>query len=412
VFAYEGGDRRRPRLAAGVALRGALRMFFTYRGSMFWRMRSGMGDAVFAPLYKVLSHNAEGDDPGRRSLGDDAEHRSRPRVTFHFHHELTGIRLNQHGKDRWFVTELTFGPASSPTHRVLRRVTNPGDEALDHFGCWPATPDHLLACDGSEEPVTLHAGEEFDVVVLAMGLDDFSALIRASDSDDREQKGRAPVAWRQATASPLPTVATKAAQVWLLSDLEELGWLRGSAIISALGHPLPDLQAADGRRSSPAQTDFDTWADMTHTLPSERAWQRALGRPASGARSVAYFCGVMPDQATEAPGAAVRRSLGELLKRIGHLWPEARDRMRVLDVHTQHNGDRSDRYSLSLPGRIATRLSPLDRTVLNATVAGDWTASGLDAGCVEAAVISGMLAAHAITGTRPTLESITGYDHP
>ena len=54
VFAYEDGDRE-PRLAAGVALRGALRMFFTYRGAMFWRMRSGMGDAVFAPLYKVLS---------------------------------------------------------------------------------------------------------------------------------------------------------------------------------------------------------------------------------------------------------------------------------------------------------------------------------------------------------------------
>jgi hypothetical protein len=41
VFAYEGGDRDKPKLAAGVALRGALRMFFSYRGSMFWRMRSG-----------------------------------------------------------------------------------------------------------------------------------------------------------------------------------------------------------------------------------------------------------------------------------------------------------------------------------------------------------------------------------
>src|SRR6185312_9843928 len=54
VFAYRDGDKNRPALAAGVALRGALRMFFTYRGSMFWRIRSGMGDAVFAPLYKVL----------------------------------------------------------------------------------------------------------------------------------------------------------------------------------------------------------------------------------------------------------------------------------------------------------------------------------------------------------------------
>ena len=51
TFAYEAGDRNRPRLSAGVALRGAMRMFFTYRRSMFWRMSAGMGDVVFAPLY-------------------------------------------------------------------------------------------------------------------------------------------------------------------------------------------------------------------------------------------------------------------------------------------------------------------------------------------------------------------------
>jgi hypothetical protein len=44
-------------------------------------------------------------------------------------------------------------------------------------------------------------------------------------------------------------------------------------------------------------------------------------------------------------------------------------------------------------------------------IAGDWTAAGLDAGCIETAVMSGMLAAFAITG-QPTLESIVGYDHP
>ena len=49
-----GRRRSRPRLAAGVALRGAMRMFFTYRGALFWRMKAGMGDVVFAPLYQVL----------------------------------------------------------------------------------------------------------------------------------------------------------------------------------------------------------------------------------------------------------------------------------------------------------------------------------------------------------------------
>ena len=55
VFALrDRGPQKASGLAAGVALRGALRMFFTYRGAMFWRMRSAMGDAVFAPLYRVM----------------------------------------------------------------------------------------------------------------------------------------------------------------------------------------------------------------------------------------------------------------------------------------------------------------------------------------------------------------------
>ena len=79
--------------------------------------------------------------------------------------------------------------------------------------------------------------------------------------------------------------------------------------------------------------------------------------------------------------------------------------------HVQANFEGSDRYTLSLPGSLACRISPLDRSVENMTIAGDWTACGLDAGCVEAAVMSGMLAAHAISG-KPDPSNIIGYDHP
>jgi len=46
----------------------------------------------------------------------------------------------------------------------------------------------------------------------------------------------------------------------------------------------------------------------------------------------------------------------------------------------------------------------------NPTVAGDWTACGLNVGCVEAAVMSGRLAAHAIAQW-PELGEIIGFDH-
>jgi hypothetical protein len=54
VFAYENADPRRPNLAAGVALRLILRLTFTHKGALMWKMQAGMGDVVFAPLYEVL----------------------------------------------------------------------------------------------------------------------------------------------------------------------------------------------------------------------------------------------------------------------------------------------------------------------------------------------------------------------
>jgi hypothetical protein len=57
-----------------------------------------------------------------------------------------------------------------------------------------------------------------------------------------------------------------------------------------------------------------------------------------------------------------------------------------------------DRYVLSVPGSLQFRLWPDGSGVENLYLAGDWVRSGLNAGCVEAAVIAGRMAARAITG--------------
>ena len=72
AFAFRGGDPTRPSMAAGVALENAARLFFTYKGAMFWKMQAGMGDVVFAPLYQVLRRRG---------------------VEFRFFHRVTGLRL-------------------------------------------------------------------------------------------------------------------------------------------------------------------------------------------------------------------------------------------------------------------------------------------------------------------------------
>lgn len=372
TFAYERGVKRQ--LAAGVAVRGALRMFFTYRGSMFWRMRSGMGDAVFAPLYKVLLAR---------------------NVKFHFRHALQTVELERLGEDR-YVKALNFRTAGEPGALDAK-----ASDALDHFGCWPDDARHFESAGAAEGAVTARRGADFDAVIFATGADDFIAIgDRSALFEDL------PPHWKKMRAN-VPTAATQSAQVWLSADLEQLGWQRGSGIMTAMGAP------------------FETWADMTHTLATEKAWRAAKGMgesPHDQARSVAYFCAVVAND--DAPSAAQAQAKAEadlehwLARGMRPFWPadfgkgQTAGDLRVGTAHVQANTQGSERYTLSLPDTIEHRISPLDRSVMNMTIAGDWTASGLDAGCVEAAVMSGMLAAFAICGDEPLLDSIVGYDHP
>ena len=87
------------------------------------------------------------------------------------------------------------------------------------------------------------------------------------------------------------------------------------------------------------------------------------------------------------------------------------DEARFATQFWSANVNPSDRYTLPLPGTVSQRISPLDNTYDNLTIAGDWTNCGLNMGCVEAAVMSGRLAAHALSQS-PPLEDIIGYDHP
>jgi len=397
MFAYEGGERTRPRAAAGQCLRGCLRMFFTYRGSFFWKMRSGMGDIVFAPLYEVLRRRG---------------------VKFEFFHRLVEVGLSD--SERPHVDTLTF--------RVQAETNSGGDyEPLVRIRgvpCWPAEPDWSQLRDGEalrrrgvdfenfwhSDHVSvrkLRVGREFDFVVLGVSLGEIphvcgQILVR----DPR---------WR-AMVENVRTVATQALQLWTTPSLEGLGWTRGPVTLTSFVHP------------------FDTWADMSHLLDQED-W--SSGVPGS----IAYFCNVIADRDLEplgVPDRSFRVRATELVRRnaltfverdLAVLWPRLRRSdgefaIEALQPEGAKDGSSSwldqqfcsanvsptDRYVQCVPGSPAHRISPLDRTYDNLTIAGDWTSCGLNLGCVEAAVMSGLLAAHAVSGS-PRLESIVGYDH-
>jgi uncharacterized protein with NAD-binding domain and iron-sulfur cluster len=409
ALAYEDGDPTRPGLAAGQALRGGMRMFFTYRGALFWKMRAGMGDCVFAPFYEVLKKRG---------------------VRFEFFHRLENVKLSPAEKlaagKKPYVEALEFDV------QAAIKGGREFDPLIPVAGvpCWPSTPDFDQLVDGVRmkeegwrfeshwdrrkvDSKTLRVTRDFDFVVLGASVGAIPYICR----EILERDAR----WREMVAN-VKTVATQAFQIWMNEDMASLGWVDPPATLSAYAKP------------------FDTWADMGHLIARED-WGK-------NPKSVAYFCNVLADPPAPADRSDVdyearrreevrRNAVRFLNNQIHHLWPGAVKRTGefrwdlLVDPDEQGRGETrsprgegrftsqywvanvnpTDRYVLMLPGTLRYRISPLDNTYDNMTIAGDWTDCGYNAGCIEAAVMSGRLAAHAIARW-PLLEDITGYDHP
>lgn len=382
VFAYEGGDQRRPRFAAGLGLFLASKLFFEYQGSIFWKLRAGMGEVVFAPLYQAL-----------RARG----------VRFEFFSRVDRLHLSA---DRRSVAAVTVARQV----RLARGVA--AYEPLINvrgLPCFPAQPrQEQLATEATtgleshwgdrrgEEATTLTADADFDAVVLATSLGMVPYVCRELLADASR--------WRR-LVSNVPTVATQALQLWLRSTDTDLGAPHGSPTVSGLVGP------------------FETYASMGHLVEQEE-WPDDE-RPGT----VVYLCSSLADDVARRPAeaaAAVRSHALEFLERhAGDVWPRAVDaaggfRWELLAGGEDAQGparldsqywtasvDPSDRYVQSPPGSAVHRLRADEAGYDNLFLAGDWINCGLNAGCIEAAVMGGLQAANAVRG-RPLLEGITG----
>jgi len=158
---------------------------------------------------------------------------------------------------------------------------------------------------------------------------------------------------------------------------------------------------------------------MPQTLWAEN-WPRS-----EEPRTVAYFCGALDAEwpPAENPQDYVRRCrervfanavdyldhhLGLYLPGAvtegGFCWDllagagELRGAAALETQHVSVNIDPSDRYVLSVPGSDKYRLRPDESGYDNLVLAGDWTDCGINAGCIEAAVLSGLQAANALLG--------------
>jgi uncharacterized protein with NAD-binding domain and iron-sulfur cluster len=393
-FAYEQGDTTAPRTAdkpllgrpvmgTGIALRGAVRLGLGFKGAMAWKFQTACGEALVAPLYEVLRRRG---------------------VKFEFFSKVEHLGV---GSDNGQVIDSI---------RIQRQV-DLADRArgyaplIDVNGvpCWPSEPlwDQIRNADAVRgmdlesdwtpwpgvETTLLRRGDDFDHVLLAISLGALPKICA-------ELIASSP-AWK-AMVDAVPTVRTQAMQLWVNRDLAALGWTAPNAPVGTGVEPM------------------DTWADMGQ-LTRRETW------PADNTpKGVSYFCCAMPDDPRQppAPNAAypstqldlVRQtSLDFLNTQSAHLFPNAQTangfdwnvlvtagnasgRGRFDDQFFRANIDASERYVLSPPGSAQYRLKAGESGVGNLTLAGDWTDTTINAGCMEATVMSGLAASRAIAG--------------
>lgn len=379
VFGYRDGDLGERGFAAGVAVFLSASGLFQHRGALFWKMTAGMGDVVIAPIYQALRRRGVRFEFFHRvdRLHLDAKHQAIESISMGRQARLVDGLAHYEPLVR--VGGLPVFPDRPRSDQVQPR---PGLDTLEsHFG----VRDDV-------ETLTLRRGEDFDHVVLALSVG-MVQLVADELIDDRPE-------WREMTEN-VATVATQAFQVWLRPDERKLGWAEPGVTTSGYVPP------------------FDTWASMPQTLWTED-WPVG-DRPGA----VAYFCGQLTaewpttrddDDYVEHFERRVRADAAEHLDRhIGLYLPgvvtEDGFDWRLLAgtdgevgtaaIATQHvsvNIDPSDRYVQSLPGTDRYRLRPDESGYDNLVLAGDWTNSGLNAGCIESAVLSGLQAANALLG--------------
>lgn len=338
--------------AAGAALNGLVRLNLTYRGSVFYQMQAGMGETVFTPLYEVL-----------RARG----------VRFRFFHRVEGLRLDAARRRVRAVTLRRQVELRDEEYHPLVDVPQAGGIVRG----WPTAPDwrqieggEALAAAGVDfEAAAAVPGETqvelqgFDHVVLGVPVGALPPLTR--------ELAAARDGWRRMLDNVTCT-PTQSVQLWFDVDAASLGWRHGVATATAYEDPL------------------DTWAEMSHLLDAE-GW-------AGHARQCSYLVGALDAPVGEPdPAEVAARAQPWIEAHLPGLLPRY-DPSRVVAQYTRANTRPSDLYTLTRPGQTRHRLRPHRSGFDNLSLAGDWTKTGLNVGSIEAATMSGLRAAQAITG--------------
>ncbi len=394
IFAYEGGDFTKPNVEAGTLLRSMARIGLCYKGGIMFKMQAGMGDTVFTPLYQALLargvkfkffHKVEELVPDGREIGSI-------RMTRQV--ELAGAEYDPLVD----VKDLACWPSQpnydqiDPDQAALLRENDINLES--YWSDWPRV--YFERFDKRLPVLTLKRGVDFDQVVFGISVGSLPDLCP-------QLLAKSPALL--ATSEKVKTVATQAYQVWLDKDLTQMGWSiqpeGQQPVLSGFAEP------------------YDTWAPMDQLLARED-WP-----PGSEPRNTSYFCSALTvDSYPPASDSGFPKRMAELAKegavnqlshQIAALWSAAGPAgafpwqwlvdssgatgvQRFDAQYWRANVDPSERYVMSVVDSTKYRLQTDQSGFSNLFLTGDWIKTGLNAGCVEAAVMAGMQTSRAISG--------------
>jgi uncharacterized protein with NAD-binding domain and iron-sulfur cluster len=367
VFAYVGKDQKNPRLGAGIAARGLLKLAFQYEVAPYFAMAAGMGECVFAPLYEVL-----------KSRG----------VRFEFFAKVKELRIEagratlvRYGRQATvkggpFAYEPLFKTRDIPAWKPVPDTAQLSDDPLG--GADPYS-DATTAQVGPD--ATLSVDADFDWVVCALPAPVTASVLRGhEDISDL------------ARIANIPTVATLHLQTWFTKKTQALGWPHDASVLGGFPQPLNSMHVRDqflGIESWPPPAPkgllylsgpFGPGWDTDSS--DQNARDRAAKDAALQARSFV---------STELGKALPRFSLGDLYAPHSPSDPMA-------DQYIRANIDKSARYVLCVPGGLANRPGAEPAGVSNLRLAGDWTKNGIDIPCIEGTVVSALRATQTILG--------------
>jgi len=377
VFAYVGSNTSDPKLSAGVAARGLLKLVSDYELAVFYDMNVGMGEAVFAPLYEVL-----------KARGVQIEFFAKVKTV-----ELSAGRVEKVTYGRQAV--VSAGPyAYDPftnvgsvrvwrRHPDLAQLTPPVPiDGLDPFA------DDVNAQVGPD--LELNVDTDFDWVVCALPAPVTARVLRGHLADPA-----------LAAIQHIPTVATLHLETWMDQTLPLLGWPWGSVVLGGFRQPLNSLQE-NGRLlgvenwSGPgaprsliyASGPFGGGWSTDSFDPASRVAAEASAQAEARTWVRAQYWRVLPAAKTGAPPVFDESVLH-------HPWTPGDP---MADQYVRHNIDQWARYVLMEPGTLKFRPSPAPLTLSNLRLAGDWTKNGVDIPSMEGTVTSALLAAQSILG--------------